>query len=116
MSLIINPGTGPVAAATAENAQRNMCVFVDDVSRQFGGSVKFESLHHPDDGRDGRWQFAVEGERVGRHDVWMPGCPIGIATGEDCPSIFDQPRLYVNGSSWLWGFAVDMCYPHGDAS
>lgn len=115
MSLIINPGSGPVAEATYDHAHRNMCVFVDDVSRQYGGSVRFEPVDPPLLG-DGRFRFTVYGDNIERHEVDMPGCSLGIATGADCASIFDQPRLYVDGSSWLWGFAVDMCGPKDGAA
>lgn len=52
---------------------------------------------------DGRFAFAVP---MGRHredaTVCMPGIP--LATLKSRSAL--PPRLYVNGSSWMWEFAV----------
>lgn len=96
--MLINPGTGPVAGATREQAERNMVAFVADL----GLSVTYWRSRRGHG--DGRWLFVVVlGKR--RVDVEMPGAPLEVV--RDGPVRF-QPRLYVDGSSWLWPYALNI--------
>lgn len=101
--LIINPGSGAVDDATQEQAQANMQEFLaaiglgEDVSAE----MKWPSLGG--DGQpDGRWAFIVSlGERS--CEVEMPGVA-GLSQAAKAARI--HPRLYVDGSSWYWDFAI----------
>lgn len=107
--MIINPGSGPVEGATRENALGNLTYFFHDLEEQ--GKVVGEvttGLRELDD--DGR--LRVEAVIDGRmHEIDMPGLPVEQVRylGHDNQNIWDFPRLYVDGSSWLWMFALGVC-------
>lgn len=104
MSIIINPGSGPVRDATYENAAFNICVFANEVGavvQEGGGKNR----------GDGRWTFTLQKD-AGTAEVEMPGLPLARVRyiGEPDQNIWDFPRLYVDGSSWVWEFAVRVCF------
>lgn len=100
MSVVINPGSGPVSDANEEDALANILKFAEElgtdiVHRQLGGED------------EGRWPFlVVKDERMVQID--MPGIPLEKVryTGADDQNPWNFPRLYVEGSSWLWCFGV----------
>jgi hypothetical protein len=108
MDLIINPGTGPVGGATREQAEANIAHLLVDANAE-GAGVRFVhacTIYGTDD-PDGRFSFALTLD--GREcEVDMPGIPIDRVrfTGAADQNIWDFPRLYVNGSSWVWIYAV----------
>lgn len=100
--LVINPGTGPVDGATLENAVAAMEMFAAAV-----GVPDHERV--PERDRDGRFGFRMVWTPTGFGRppreclVDMPGCdPMLTSAGTPWKS----PRMYVDGSSWLWGFGV----------
>jgi hypothetical protein len=101
--VVINPGSGPVADATEEHAAENMRHFVTDCKVD---GLRFVRVPDVDYG-DGRFAFLLwKQERC--HEIQMPGLPLDQVrfTGAGHQSIWDFPRLYVDGSSWVWKFAV----------
>lgn len=101
MSLIINPGAGAVPEATEENARTALDMFVGDLREQ-GHVVTASPVYRALD--DGRWEFSIVVDGTA-HVIDMPGCaPELTRRGEPWVS----PRLYVDGSSWLWGFALSV--------
>lgn len=114
MSIILNPGSGPVGGATEQHARDNALVFTVDllVTRGVESSVTSDFV----DQGDGRWAFVLQvGET--RHEVEMPGLPLEEVRylGTEDQNIWDFPRLYVDGSSWVWKFAINQCGPTDDA-
>lgn len=103
MAIFINPGSGPVADSAEENARAALEVFLDDLGEDF------DSDRQSTGEDDGRWTYAVK-HRVHEHDVEMPGLPPAEVRwmGEESGSIFAFPRLYVDGSSWVWAFALSV--------
>jgi hypothetical protein len=105
MSLIINPGTGPVDGATEAQATANMTAFVEDL----GLNVEAVERTPAQDYGEGRYAFTVRME--GRScEVQMPGIPLARVrymrhAGQQ---IGNYPRLYVDGSSWVWFYALGM--------
>lgn len=101
--LLINPGSGHVDGATQKHAQSNMQEFLAALG--LGEGVQAEAQGPSCDwegNEDGRWTFTVSlGERS--CEVDMPG-EEGISNDQR-PIIF-TPRLYVDGSSWHWEFAL----------
>lgn len=97
--LIINPGTEDVQEAIIENAEINLRQLIED-SGQNGISYK----RIPGEDGGGRFAFELSSDN---HDftitVDMPGCDLEVVRAS---KPFYSPRLYVNGSSWLWGFAL----------
>jgi hypothetical protein len=108
MTLFINPGSGPVADATLDDAKVAMDQFVADL-REHGHKVDDWQLMSESD-HDGRWPFAVEVDDVARQ-IGMPGIPVENVRylGEEGQNIWHFPRIYVDGSSWVWSFALGAC-------
>lgn len=112
MTVFINPGSGPVAEATEEQAAAAMAVFVLDLSAQ-GLPVTGAARQPEADYGDGRYAFTLAMADGRTIEVQMPGLPVEQVRylGEDGQNIWDFPRLYVDDSSWVWKFALDVCEP-----
>lgn len=105
MKVIVNPGTGPVNFATADNAMRNMPHLIQDAQLNLS-EVVIEPV--PVNDHDGRYWYELHfGERT--CCVGMPGLPLEQVRflGTDGQDAWDFPRLYVDGDSWLWKYAVN---------
>ncbi len=119
MTIIINPGSGPVDEATLEFAQAAMDEFALDVKRARGMDVTW-STPKGQKGARGRWPFylhlGTDWEPAETYHVGMPGLPVAKVRfmGENGQDIWDFPRLYVNGSSWVWLYAIGVCEPGDD--
>jgi len=103
MNFVINPGTEPVAGSTEENAAENMRHFVTDCKVD---GLKFVRVPELDYG-EGRYAFLVwKGTRC--HEVQMPGLVLNAVRfiADAGMNAWDFPRLHVDGSSWLWCFAI----------
>ncbi len=107
MYVIINPGTGPVDGSSEDEARKNMEVFVEELRNRGNNVVGFERASNvePDDGRYDYGVHIADGRTV---EIEMPGLPLEEVrfTGEDDQNPWHYPRLYVDGSSWLWKFAL----------
>jgi hypothetical protein len=102
MMVEIDPGAGPVRAASRENAEINMRSFVDDLA------LADVTVDGPGAHEGGRWTFVLTlGERKSKID--MPGLLLDRVRYVKAPgqNIWDFPRLYENGSSWVWIYALD---------
>ena len=112
MTIYINPGSGPVVGATLENAAENMRAFLEDLVAR-GHTVS--NLQYQRDEGDGRYTFTfvVTDAREEPTEIEMPGLPLDRVRwiGEPDQNIWDFPRLYVNGSSWVWKYALNACGP-----
>ena len=109
MTIIINPGTGPVAGASYFYAKTNMAMLLVDA-----GGHSLTEIKDPDLG-DGRFRFF--GCFGGRwHEIDMPGLPLAEVRymGDEGQNIWDFPRLYVDGSSWVWKYAIRAVIEHDD--
>lgn len=101
-TVIINPGSGPVSEGTRREADKNIRAFLRDVGFKRGEvTATFRRR-----GNDGRYWYTLR-RRGKRTQVDIPGWPLErVKFLEGCnPWVF--PRLYVDGSSWLWPFAVN---------
>lgn len=109
MTIIINPGSGPVEGATEEWAAFNAGVFTGELI-QAGLTVVWAErrtdLDH--NGRAG-WAVLLEGDDEPTL-IEMPGISFDRVRYIEHPSqnIWDFPRLYIDGSSWVWKFAVEI--------
>lgn len=113
MAVIINPGSGPVDGATFENAQANMVTFCVDLVKT--GVAKEAAFLDTMASSRGRWEFIVTADG-NEYEVEMPGLlleRVRFMDRED-QNIWDFPRLYVDGSSWVWMFALTSCQPEDD--
>lgn len=99
----VNPGSGPVPRAKLAHAKEN----IEHFARELPGDVLWERAGK---GEDGRWPFTLHanGRQV---EVEMPGLPLDSVRylgREHGHNAWHYPRLYVDGSSWLWKYAIEM--------
>jgi hypothetical protein len=119
MNIIINPGTGPVAGSNEEDATANMVVFAEEVATKYG-LVRVREDRAPANDYDGRFAYRMIHRDADGNDhvqeIDLPGLPLHQvnygARPDDNPWHF--PRLYVDGSSWLWSFAIGVCGPESE--
>ena len=102
-NVIANPGSGPVEVGTWEQAYENIKQYIKDCEVP----LRIVSSDFTPD--DGRYLFTLCADEFQfRIEVEMPGLPLDkvryMSEGEQNP--FDFPRLYVDGSSWLWKFGL----------
>jgi hypothetical protein len=103
MRIVVNPGSGPVEGATEEHAWINIQHFIADCGDGWRAELR-QGLNMVD---GGRYSFLVwRGNRC--HLVDMPGLPLDQVryAGSEGQRAGDYPRLYVDGGSWLWKFAL----------
>lgn len=103
----INPGTGPVENASPKIARKNMEVFAKEVG--FDG-IKIKRCKGRDED-DGRFGFSLKYEKEECY-VDMPGLPLEQVRWTKKLNPWHFPRLYVDGGSWLWEFAVGVARGH----
>lgn len=106
-TIFINPGTGVVEDATEDNARINIKQFLKDCE----GSLHWHSRRaKAKDYGDGRYAFAVWCDEFAHKkvEIQMPGWELERVRylGLAGQNVFNFPRLYVDGSSWLWEFAI----------
>ena len=103
MTIIINPGSGPVVDADVARAGGNMTHFVTDL----GDGWEFMRLPKEKDYGEGRYAFLVMHENV-CHEIQMPGIRLeNVRYMSEEQNIWDYPRLYVDDDSWVWSFALN---------
>lgn len=100
--IIMNPGTGPVANSSAQLALSNAIQLAEDT-----GGVLLAPGEEPIED-EGRYTFTIRNHRDEDVEVEMPGLPLDEVRymGEPDQDIWDFPRLYVDGSSWVWKYAI----------
>lgn len=112
---IVNPGVGPIHNTSHALACANIVQLIEDVyvlRCQIGDrSQKFSVITYAstDQEYNGRYRFDLTaGDRT--VDVDMPGLALDEVRflGREDQNVWDFPRLYVEGNSWVWRFAIDM--------
>lgn len=107
LSVTINPGSGP-AEGDEESAMENMEQFVQDLRDRRVEVKNFGRI--PEDEQGGRFPYEIECANSRFFDVDMPGVPleqVRFLDAED-QNIGDFPRIYVDGISWVWKFALNI--------
>lgn len=113
--VFINPGTGPVEEATEANAEANINAFIDDLTHNDhdqpnGKHLGWTRVPHLDYGA-GRYAFQLVTINSFRTcEIQMPGLPLDQVQWTPGKNPWHFPRLYVDGSSWLWSFALDSAW------
>lgn len=104
VGFVLNPGTGEIPGATEAHAESNMRHLLTDCNRK---DLKFVRAPEHDKG-EGRYSYLVYRDRGTRyHLVEMPGWSLDkVRYMEESQNAWHFPRLYVDGSSWLWVFAL----------
>jgi hypothetical protein len=103
MQIIINPGLGPVENSSVQLALSNAIQLAEDT-----GGVLLAPPEEPIDDGEGRYTFTIRNHRDEDVEIEMPGIPLDEVRymGEEGQNIWDYPRLYVDGSSWVWKYAI----------
>jgi len=102
-------GQDPASSAALRLAESAMEIFCEDL-RQAGSSVAAVSRAPGSDDSTGRFGFAILLADGTVHQIQMPGRTLQQVRYLGPPHHAGAyPRLYVNGSSWLWLFAVGIC-------
>lgn len=101
--LLFSPGTGPVHGAGARDADANIEAFC----RELGLGPPSVRIERRSDGDyEGRYDYAVyRGIRTTK--ISMPGLPLDRVRLRRSDNAWDFPRLYVDGNSWLWPYAIE---------
>ncbi len=104
-NIFVNLGTGLVDDASEKYAAQNIAQLVQDVGLE-GITYQRDA---PKDYGEGRFAYKLSRGQLDV-EVQMPGWPLDNVRflGEKGQHVLDFPRLYVNGSSWLWKYAVNM--------
>jgi hypothetical protein len=105
MTPILNPGSGPVADATEEQATHNMQAFADDLRAEHDVHVDSFVRAATSDYGDGRWAFEILTKDERRLTIQMPGAPLETVREGGL-------RLYVDDDSWVWEYALRQCRPN----
>ena len=118
--IAINPGTGHIPEHNEKNAIVNMKVFYEEIRAQHCVITR-----NPNEDFDGYYNFQIELTHDDPHyqshqesnlaplSIDMPGLPLDKVhyTGAEGQNIWHFQRLYVDGSSWVWEFAIN-CSNH----
>lgn len=106
MALSINPGSGAVLDSTDAEAIANIQHFILDL--QLDREIHW--LREPRHDERGRYTFLLYPQQWITPRpctlVDMPGRPLDRVRWRQGLDPWLFPRLYVDGSSWLWGFAL----------
>ena len=102
MSVVINPGSGPVDGANEEHAIAAVQKFIEDL-----GLGDVEALRASEVDEGGRFGFELVKDPYSVL-IEMPGLAVDRVRYVAAPTqnIWDFPRLYVDGSSWVWLYAL----------
>lgn len=104
MNIIINPSSGAVDGNVSwENAYQNIKAYISECEIP----MRIVRSEHEDD--EGRYLFVLKNDEYKYEiEVEMPGLPLNKVryVKGDNRNVFEFPRLYVDGSSWLWYLAV----------
>ena len=101
MNIIINPGTEPQINTKEENAVKVAEYLIEDLK-----PIEFTFERYPNGDTDRGWYaFHFKNKEVENIEIDIPGIdPDIVRKGQAWVS----PRLYVNGSSWLYGIALNI--------
>jgi hypothetical protein len=103
--VLMNPGTGPVGGqSTARDARRNIGAFCRELGLG-NPRVRIERSPSGDDGK-GRYDFIIH-RGIRSVSVEMPGLSLDRVALRAGDNAWNFPRLYVDGSSWLWPYALN---------
>ncbi|MDX2696837.1 hypothetical protein [Streptomyces ipomoeae] len=104
MTPTLNPGSGPVADATEEQATANMQAFVEELAARYDVNVVSFVRAATSDYGQGRWAYELLTNDERRLTVQMPGAALDTVREGGL-------RLYIDDSSWAWDYALDSCRP-----
>lgn len=98
--IVINPGTEPITGASRKNALKAAEYFMEDLGYK-GFSFKLIEEH----GNEQGWFDFKFKKNDFSLTVSFPGSDPEITR---LGKPWESPRIYVEGSSWLWGYGLDI--------
>ena len=101
--VVINPGTGPIAGSHARDARRNLGVFCRDLALP---APRISIARNVSGDFDGKYDYLLQ-RGIRTVSVAMPGLPLDRVKLGPSDNAWHFHRLYVDGDSWLWPFALD---------
>lgn len=104
MNIIMNPGTGKTEDNGFEQALSNIKVFIQECTIDIEIT---SSNKHPNE--NGRYSFFLKHWSTGKEfEIEMPSLPLSDVHYIDSENqnIMNYPRLYVNGNSYVWKYAL----------
>lgn len=113
VGVFLNPGSGPVDGTSEEHALTNLVQLARDL-RERGLRVG-EPTRLPERDEGGRYGFRLPVEDR-EHVIDMPGLPVEEVRylGQESGNIWHFPRLYVDESSWVWKYALNIIIDHDE--
>jgi hypothetical protein len=124
---MFNPGTGNLTGHCYEDAEANIKVWLEECGYEVVSGPEYDEEHTMLCWRDygphgltiGRYTFraVLRDKRGDEHavEVDMPGWPLRMVRMEDGDDPWKFPRLYTDGSSWLWPYSFP-CYEDDESS
>ena len=104
MEFVINNGSGKVESGNWEQAYINIQQFIKDCEVDM--HIKSADFQ---ENEDGRYVFVLEAnDFVYQTEIEMPALPLEKVRfmKETNQNIWDFPRLYVDGGSWVWLYGI----------
>jgi len=104
MKIIVDPGTWPILDALEIYAICNIQHFIVDLNIPNMKFVRIPNLDH-----EGRYGFLIYKNSC-YHEIQMPGLPLDCVRymDKEHQNVWNFSRIYVDGGSWLWMFALKM--------
>lgn len=106
--VIADMGTGAVEEGSKEQSEINIKKFISDCfSHNPQLRFKYEFIEIE---KNGRHTYELTNEDYRTYIVQMPAVSLEKVRfmGEEGQTVIGVPRLYVDGSSWLWKYAIDI--------
>lgn len=114
MIALVNPGSEPVRRPELGLAEAAVDRFVQQATQVHGLQFRGRRRLHSAD-RNGRFGFVIafaDASGLGmEHEIVMPGVRLRYLEyrGQGGGRVRYFYRLYLNGVSWLWPFAISLC-------
>jgi len=111
---VVNHGSEPISEASLCLAEVAVDRFAQQAAQVHGMRLRGR-CRLPEADRHGRFGFVLTfawaaGQEID-HEIAMPGVSLDLVEyrAQDRTSCWDFYRLYLNGGSWLWEFAINLC-------
>lgn len=114
--ILADMGWGPVKDGSLTHAESNIRAFVADLRVRGHQDIVVERApEHIAADREGRFCWGIAVDEGQMRQVRMPGLPLDKVrwTGADGQAIYNYPRLYIDGGSWIWLYALNTFTPVG---
>jgi hypothetical protein len=104
--MVVNPGTQAMSETSPKLAKAGIAQFVEDLHP---AKIKIKVKRDKKSDNDGWYGFTLKSKHA-KISVLMPGLPLEYMRGtkKDTTASWAFQRLYVEGNSWYWNFALEI--------